>query len=186
MSVKEDVDALVEAATTLRVRLQAERQTLIDRLLELDGQIGRLPGGEQVERPTSLDEWRQRRRQLLAHEVGRPGQPINSRDVIHATAIFYGLTVAQLKGPERFASVAKGRHVAMYLCRKLTGESFPELGAAFGNRDHTTVIAGVRGIEERIATDAELKAEVDALEPPIRAAQEARKTADQRIEDSAK
>jgi len=39
---------------------------------------------------------------------------------------------------------------------------------------------------ERIATDAELKAEVDALEPPIRAAQEARKTADQRIEDSAK
>ena len=90
MSVKEDVDALVEAATTLRVRLQAERQTLIDRLLELDGQIGRLPGGEQVERPTSLDEWRQRRRQLLAHEVGRPGQPINSRDVIHATAVFYG------------------------------------------------------------------------------------------------
>jgi hypothetical protein len=51
-------------------------------------------------------------------------------------------------GPKRVRSFARPRQMAMYLCKQLTTRSLPEIGRKFGGRDHTTVMHGVRKIEE--------------------------------------
>ena len=175
MSVKEEADALVAQADTLRSRLLEDRKRLLTELSELDEVLRRLPGARQHPSPVSLDEWRLRKRALQVTDVGREGVPIDSRDILHATAMYYGLTVADLKGPARHASVTRARHVAMWVSRKVTAESFPELGMTFGSRDHTTVIAAVRKIDEQTSEDAELRDDLATIEKAVREAQDARK-----------
>jgi len=171
MSVQEQVESLVGQAEALRAQLLDERAGLIARVKEIDALIVRLPRTARRAAPLSMEAGKDRLRLLLAHEVGRDRQPVNSRDIMHAAATFFGLTVAQITGPERFSSVAHARHVAMFLSRKLTGESFPELGFAFGGRDHTTVIVAVRKIEAQVLDETAVRAEVEALEFVIREAQ---------------
>jgi chromosomal replication initiator protein len=171
MTAKDDVDALLAQAELLRSKLLAERQALLAKVEEIDAQLGRLPGAAEHPAPVSLDVWRARRRTVLATEIGRVGQEINGKDILHAVAMYYGLAVTQLQGPERFPSITRGRHVAMYLAKKLTTESYPELGMLFGNRDHTTVVGAVKKIEEKRSVDPELNREVDSLETVIREAQ---------------
>lgn len=61
----------------------------------------------------------------------------------------YGMSVRELVGKRRNQSVVLPRQIAMYLCRKLTTCSFPEIGALFGGRDHSTVVYAIRSIDER-------------------------------------
>jgi chromosomal replication initiator protein len=60
--------------------------------------------------------------------------------------------------------VAFARQVAMYLCRQRLKCSFPELGRAFGNRDHTTVMSAVRRVEELRQRDPQVNAHLEAIE----------------------
>jgi chromosomal replication initiator protein len=63
-------------------------------------------------------------------------------------AMAYGLDVRLLTSPRRARKVARPRQVAMWLCAKLLpGYSLPEIGRAFGNRDHTTIMHGIRRVE---------------------------------------
>jgi chromosomal replication initiator protein len=55
------------------------------------------------------------------------------------------------------------RSLAMYLSRRLTGRSLDAIGKAFGGRDHTTVMRGVRSVAERITTDAAFAGDVAGL-----------------------
>ena len=60
--------------------------------------------------------------------------------------------------------VTLARQVAMFLARKHLGQSYPELGRAFGGRDHTTVLASVRKIEALLGKDAGMQAVISRLE----------------------
>uniref|UniRef100_UPI000B2327D5 helix-turn-helix domain-containing protein n=1 Tax=Treponema endosymbiont of Eucomonympha sp. TaxID=1580831 RepID=UPI000B2327D5 len=60
-------------------------------------------------------------------------------------------------------TIAEARHVALYIASKLTEYSTTELGAEFGNRDHTTVMYSVAKIEKLITVDSVLDAAVQAL-----------------------
>lgn len=62
------------------------------------------------------------------------------------TAAHFAMTVDQLCSRDRHQHVAMARHIAMYLMRLHTGASFPEIGRAFGNRDHSTVVSAVQKI----------------------------------------
>ena len=164
--VAKEIDAIVQQSEGLRARLLEERHSLLTRVNEIDTQLARLPRPRPPGATTSLVDWK-RRHPLTPAEVGRPGMPINSRDVLHATAAYFGVSVAQINGPDRHATLARARHIAMYLARKLTGASFPELGIAFGSRDHTTVIAGVNKVESQLLEDSDVRTDVDALERVI-------------------
>jgi len=63
----------------------------------------------------------------------------------------------------RARQVARPRQVAMYLCKKLTSRSLPEIGRKFGGRDHTTVMHAVRKIDELMAGDQPFADEVNAV-----------------------
>lgn len=58
----------------------------------------------------------------------------------NAVAMYFHLEIAELCGKRRLRRIAFPRQIAMYLCRELTQGSFPQIGYAFGGRDHTTVM----------------------------------------------
>lgn len=75
----------------------------------------------------------------------------------------YGLSKAELMSVRRRRLVCIARQVAMYLCRNLTRQSFPEIGRRMGGRDHTTIIHGVHRIERLLPFDGEIREAVRVL-----------------------
>ena len=90
-------------------------------------------------------------------------------DVMVAVCEHFELRMNDLRGKDRRKTVAMARHVAMYLCkhRMRYAPSFPEVGRAFGNRDHTTVMSAVRKIETQRLADPRVEREVSALETTL-------------------
>jgi chromosomal replication initiator protein len=88
-------------------------------------------------------------------------------DIQRAVCGHFRLTNSDLLSKDRHKSVAFARQVAMYLCRQRLKCSFPELGRAFGNRDHTTVMSAVRRVEALRAIDPQVKAHLDAIEDKL-------------------
>lgn len=80
----------------------------------------------------------------------------------------FSVSLNDLLGKRRTHNIAFARQVAMFLCRKLTGRSFPEVGALFGGRDHSTVIHACRVIDGKISEDEKFKEDVGNLEKKIR------------------
>ena len=92
-----------------------------------------------------------------------PGAKTSIEDIQRKTAEFYKLDVKDFHSPQRARRVARPRQVAMYLARKLTSRSLPEIGRRFGGRDHTTVLHACRRIEALIVEDPLFRQEVDFL-----------------------
>lgn len=82
-------------------------------------------------------------------------------------AEFFNLNVSDLKSARRHKIVAQPRQIAMYLCRKLTSASFPEIGSRFGGKDHTTVMHGVKKIEQLLDQDPRLRKTIHAIEQSV-------------------
>lgn len=87
----------------------------------------------------------------------------NVQKIQQVVAEYYNVTIEELKSKKRKASVTFPRQVAIYLCRKLTDESYPKIGILFGGRDHSTVMHSVEKIDSKIKTDAEFKSTIDLL-----------------------
>jgi chromosomal replication initiator protein len=85
-------------------------------------------------------------------------------DIQRVVCHHFKLRTSDLLSKDRHKSIAFARHVAMYLCKQRLKCSFPELGRAFGNRDHTTVMSAVRKVEALRSSDPEVRAHLEALE----------------------
>jgi chromosomal replication initiator protein len=85
-------------------------------------------------------------------------------DIQRAVCSHFHLSNSELLSKDRHKSVAFARQVAMYLCRQRLKCSFPELGRAFGNRDHTTVMSAVRRVEALRQRDPQVNAHLEAIE----------------------
>lgn len=79
-------------------------------------------------------------------------------------ARYYGLPVEEMLSNSRCQCVARPRQVAMYLARRRTHNSLPQIGRRFGKRDHTTVIHAIRQIERHRKTNPDFDEEVRELE----------------------
>lgn len=88
---------------------------------------------------------------------------ISCAQVIESVASFYKVAATDIKGPRRHKSFVQARHVAMYLARQLTAESYPELARSFGGRHHTTVIEAVRRMEARYESDDRFCLQLSAI-----------------------
>ena len=76
--------------------------------------------------------------------------PVTANRIIDLTAEMFGFEIDQITGGSRRRPLVDARQVAMYVTRNMTDLSFPEIGKAYGNRDHTTVMHAVRKIEARM------------------------------------
>ncbi|XXX77145.1 chromosomal replication initiator protein DnaA [Sorangium sp. So ce134] len=94
-------------------------------------------------------------------------QMMSVEDIQRAVCHHFHLRSIDLTSKDRHKSVAFARHVAMYLCKQRLKCSFPEIGRAFGNRDHTTVMSAVRKIEAQRDSDPQVRAHLEALEKKL-------------------
>ena len=103
------------------------------------------------------------RTEIAATTTARPNEA-SVEDIQRVVCHHFKLRSTDLLSKDRHKSIAFARHVAMYLCKQRLKCSFPELGRAFGNRDHTTVISAVRKVEALRASDPEVRAHLEAIE----------------------
>jgi len=85
---------------------------------------------------------------------------LTTDQIIEAVAHHFGVEIAALQGRSRSQAIARPRQIAMYLIRKETGASLPQIGAELGGRDHTTILYGCERIADLIEEDANLRREV--------------------------
>ena len=136
-------------------------QTIRSNVRELEGTLIRLAAKSSLlGKSIDLDF---ARTELFSSHAARPNEA-GVDDIQRVVCHHFKLRTSDLVSKDRHKSIAFARHVAMYLCKQRLKCSFPELGRAFGNRDHTTVMSAVRKVEDLRASSAEVRAHLDALE----------------------
>jgi chromosomal replication initiator protein len=83
--------------------------------------------------------------------------------IIKTTCEYYNIRQADITGSSRARAVARPRQMAMYLSKTLTSRSYPEIARKLGGRDHTTVLYGVRKIEELMSVDSQIAEDAELL-----------------------
>lgn len=88
---------------------------------------------------------------------------VNIDNIQRIVAEYYKIKISDLLSKRRSRSVARPRQVAMSLAKELTHHSLPEIGDAFGGRDHTTALHAIRKIKELQDTDSEIREDYKQL-----------------------
>ena len=83
-------------------------------------------------------------------------------------SLYFNLKVSEMSSPRRSINIARPRQIAMYLCKEITSFSYPEIGKAFGGKDHTTVMHAVKKIDALSIADLKLKKDLIDLRKLIR------------------
>ncbi len=120
---------------------------------ELEGALRRVIANSRFTgRSISLEFAKEALRDLLAMQ----DRLVSIENIQKTVADYFKLRVADLLSKKRSRSIARPRQLAMTLAKELTNHSLPEIGDAFGGRDHTTVLHGCRRIESLRETDKRL------------------------------
>jgi chromosomal replication initiator protein len=101
--------------------------------------------------------------QALKHMLHEQERRITIDSIQKATAEKFNIKQAQLKEKTNAKDIVRPRQVAMYLVKELTQASLPEIGRAFGNKHHTTVIHSLRKIDDLRKSDSELNKTINSL-----------------------
>ena len=118
---------------------------------DLEGALHRLKASAQITgTPITVDFAKQALHDMLAVY----DRLVTLENIQRTVAEYYKMRLADLLGKKRTRSVARPRQIAMALAKELTNHSLPEIGQAFGGRDHTTVLHACRKIKELRETDA--------------------------------
>ncbi len=127
---------------------------------ELEGALNRVVAhATLIGRPVSIEATQEVLQDLLRANDRR----ITIEDIQKQVASHFNIKVADMHSARRSRSVARPRQVAMYLAKKLTTKSLPEIGRKFGGKDHTTVMHAVKKVEELSAMDSEFAQDVELL-----------------------
>lgn len=127
---------------------------------ELEGALNRVAAhASLIGHPINMDFTRQ----VLQDILRANDRKISIDDIQRKVADYYKVKLSDLLSARRARDVARPRQVAMYLAKRFTPRSLPEIGRRFGGRDHTTVMHAVKRIDELRTTDSELDGDLDRL-----------------------
>ena len=149
------VAILMSKAEAERVELPEEVAFFIAKRIrsnvrELEGALRRVVANSRFTgRPINLDFAKEALRDLLAMQ----DRLVSIENIQKTVADYFKIRVADLLSKRRSRSVARPRQIAMALAKELTNHSLPEIGDAFGGRDHTTVLHGCRRVRALKETD---------------------------------
>ena len=101
--------------------------------------------------------------ECLSDILRATSRKVTMDEIIKKTCDYYKVRPADLMSPNRARNIVRPRQMAMYLCKKYTTRSLPEIGRKFGGRDHTTILHGVRKIEELMSTDSQFVEDAELL-----------------------
>jgi chromosomal replication initiator protein len=105
----------------------------------------------------------------LADVLRASERKITVEEIQRRVSEHYNIRLSDMVGPKRLRSYARPRQVAMYLCKHLTSRSLPDIGRRFGGRDHTTVMHGVKRIEELKLQDGQIAEDLELLRRSLEA-----------------
>ena len=88
---------------------------------------------------------------------------VTIEEIQRKVAEHYNVRLSDLIGPKRQRTIARPRQVAMFLAKQMTTRSLPEIGRRFGGRDHTTIMHGIRKVEELQGADQQLAEDINML-----------------------
>jgi chromosomal replication initiator protein len=130
---------------------------------ELEGALNRVLAYQQFNKTAvTLDLAAVVLRDASGTAGGDPNR-IKIDDILKVVGRHYNVAKADLLSPRRSRTVVVPRQVGMYLAKKLTSRSLPEIGRRFGGRDHSTVLHAVRKIDEQVRVDEKLAKDVALL-----------------------
>ena len=112
---------------------------------ELEGSLIRLAAFASLKRRRITVEFA---KETLKHFLSQPSANLTVETIQKEVAAYFNVKVSDLKSAKRHKTVARPRQIAMFLCRKLTSSSFPDIGQRFGGKDHSTVISACQEVEK--------------------------------------
>jgi chromosomal replication initiator protein len=132
---------------------------------ELEGALNRIEAYARFhKRAISIELAKEALRDLLAAQ----NKQVTIENIQKTVADFYRLKIVDLLSKKRTRVIARPRQIAMSLARELTQLSLPEIGNAFGGRDHTTVLHACKTIESLRNTDTSIEADFNLLHHTLR------------------
>lgn len=132
---------------------------------ELEGALKRVDAYSRFhKRPITVELAKEALKDLLASQ----NKQVSVENIQKTVADFYRIKIVDLLSKKRTRLIARPRQIAMCLARELTQLSLPEIGAAFGDRDHTTVMYACKAIEGLRNLDPALNADFNLLNQILR------------------
>lgn len=101
--------------------------------------------------------------ECLAELLRASQRKVTIEEILRKVADHYTLRMSDLLSKRRARAVARPRQIAMFLAKMLTSKSLPEIGDKIGGRDHTTIMHGVRRIEELRKSDSQIAEDIELL-----------------------
>jgi chromosomal replication initiator protein len=101
--------------------------------------------------------------EVLSDLLRSSERKVSVEEIQKKVSAHYSVKLSEMSSSNRTRQAALPRQVAMYLAKKLTRMSFPEIGKSFGGRNHTTVLHACKKIEEALKGDASLSEDVKLL-----------------------
>ena len=128
---------------------------------ELEGSLTRLGAFASLTKATITVDLA---KDVLRNTLNGAKREITVENIQKTICDYFNIKVDDLKAKRRTQNIALPRQVAMYLCRKYTGASFPGIGDQFGGRDHSTVIHASKTIERKMKEDPQMQITIEKLE----------------------
>ncbi len=159
------VAILMKKAAQMQIELPQDAaffiaQRIQSNVRELEGALKRVVANANFKRvPVDIPLIKDSLKDLLALQ----DRQVSIDNIQRVVAEFFNIKVADLLSKRRSRSVARPRQIAMALAKQLTNHSYPEIGDAFGGRDHTTVLHACRKVDQLKSEDAELLKDYNEL-----------------------
>lgn len=135
-------------------------QKITSNVRELEGALNRVVAHSTLVGTTVTLESTQE----VLHDILRANdRRITIEDIQKRVATHFGIKLGDMHSARRSVAIARPRQIAMYLAKKLTTKSLPEIGRKFGGKDHTTVMHAVKRIDELCKADKEFADDVELL-----------------------
>ena len=136
-------------------------QNVLSNVRELEGSVNKLFAYSKMFREKITMELA---KQLLKNLVRKEAPKIITIELIQKeVSAFFDLTVKELKSDQKQKRISEPRQIAMFLSRKYTSSSFPEIGNKFGGKNHSTVVHAVKNVEKKISRDSSVSNAVAAV-----------------------
>ena len=144
--------------------LQFVASKIVNNIRELEGALNRIWANyELTGRKINIEN----STKLLSDLISAREKIISIDNIQKKVSSYYNLALSDMTSSKRSINIARPRQIAMYLSKRLTSYSYPEIGKAFGDKDHTTVIHAVKKIESMLEIDQNLKKHIFELKENI-------------------
>jgi chromosomal replication initiator protein len=137
-------------------------KNILSNIRDLEGALNRVFAYSKLSRKEISLELAKDALKDIIESVDKPDLSVEY--IQKVVANYFNISTEDINGKKRSQNIVMPRQIAMYLCRKLLSNSMPKLGAAFGGRDHSTVIHGCNKIAELIESDSHIRDTVTEIE----------------------